>query len=418
MRVGLYVKAEISRVGGGVTFERQLVADLLNRAKHSDHEFIVFSPDKSPKLMSGEPILGAVRIKWLPLVRAFGGAKDVINRLFAKLLLLPHPFSHEGWLDRTLFRHNIEFFVNLTPSTLANEVPYLTCVWDLQHRLQPFFPEVSSCGRWARTESIYATILRRAACVVVLGPQGNKEVREFYGVPDERIRILTLPTPRFALEAANTPRASVPEKYCLQPGYFFYPAQFWPHKNHVAILWALKIIREKYSYSPVVAFVGSDGGNLDHVLSLARSLKVESQVRILGFVPEADLAALYQNALALVFPSMFGPENFPPLEAFALGCPVIASSVPGSESQFSDAALLFDPCDYAALAEAMNRIHESSELRSELVRKGNIRAAAYTGDDFARDILAILDHFVARRSCWPSDRRSSPGFSWKKLFHG
>ena len=86
---------------------------------------------------------------------------------------------------------------------------------------------------------------------------------------------------------------------------------------------------------------------------------MQKQIKILGFVKREELIALYENAMALVYATYFGPENLPPLEAFALGCPVIASSVPGSEEQIGDCALLFDPSDHSKLAEHILFISQS-----------------------------------------------------------
>ena len=83
-----------------------------------------------------------------------------------------------------------------------------------------------------------------------------------------------------------------------------------------------------------------------------------------------DLVSLYQQALALVFPTFFGPENLPPLEAFALGCPVIASRIPGSEDQFADAALQVDPTEPEAWVEAIQNIRQDATLRASLIAKG------------------------------------------------
>jgi len=112
------------------------------------------------------------------------------------------------------------------------------------------------------------------------------------------------------------------------------------------------------------------------------------------------LSELYRHAAALVYPSFFGPENLPPLEAFAMRCPVIAARVSGSEEQLEMAADLFDPRNELELADAIRRVLEDSAHRDDLIRRGQIRAKEFTGDDFARGIFRIADWFAPYRRCW------------------
>ena len=117
-------------------------------------------------------------------------------------------------------------------------------------------------------------------------------------------------------------------------------------------------------------------------------------------MPQRELAVLYRRALALTYVSFFGPENLPPLEAFALGCPVIAADVPGAREQLGDSALLVDPTRPEEIAQAIRSLHRDPSLRQTLVERGRARAARWTALDFVRGVFAILDEFEAVRRCW------------------
>ncbi len=123
-------------------------------------------------------------------------------------------------------------------------------------------------------------------------------------------------------------------------------------------------------------------------------------MRFLGFIAREDLLALYRNAMALVYPSFCGPENLPPLEAFAVGCVVLAVDVPGAREQLGDAALLVDPKDPVAIASAIRTLSEDSALRETLRQRGFARASRWTGKDYVKCVLSILDEFEAVRRCW------------------
>jgi glycosyltransferase involved in cell wall biosynthesis len=231
---------------------------------------------------------------------------------------------------------------------------------------------------------------------------GRMEIERFYQVTSNRIRILPHPTPTFTLRAQQNDLEEILKKYGLKRNYLFYPAQFWSHKNHVNLLRAVGILKQEHQVEFQLVFVGSDKGNQEYVESFAAQLKPSLNVAFLGFVPLEDLIAFYRGAFALTYVTFFGPENLPPLEAFALGCPVIASNVAGSHEQLGDAALLIDPRKPAEIANAIKTLHEDGGLRRELIAKGHTRAERWTATDFVRGVFNALDEFEPVRSCWKS----------------
>ena len=121
---------------------------------------------------------------------------------------------------------------------------------------------------------------------------------------------------------------------------------------------------------------------------------------MLGFVSRDELIGLYRQALALAYLSWGGPENLPPLEAFALGCPVIAAQVPGADEQLGKAALLVAPGDPAQISDAIVRLHASPKLRGELTMLGRLRALRSSGDDYVSGVFKFLDRFESTSRCW------------------
>jgi glycosyltransferase involved in cell wall biosynthesis len=280
------------------------------------------------------------------------------------------------------------------------DTPYIATVWDLQHRLQPWFPEVSANGIWAARETQYRYFLARASFVITGTEVGRDEVQLFYEVPKFRIVKLPLPTPQLTRNILDNDSVDVCEKYGIPPNYVFYPAQFWPHKNHVNLLGAIKAIREKYAIELPLVLVGADKGNAPYIREVARELGLQTQLYLLGFVPKADLYDLYKNASLLAYVSLFGPENLPPLEAFAVGCPVLASAVFGSNEQFGDAVLYCDPADPEDIADKIFKLHSDDNLKKRLVELGRSRAELWTADDFVKGVFKIADGFSAIRRNW------------------
>ena len=117
-------------------------------------------------------------------------------------------------------------------------------------------------------------------------------------------------------------------------------------------------------------------------------------------VSREELIALYKHALALVYPSWFGPENLPPLEAFALGCPVVYSRFPGAAEQLGDAAVLIDPANPADIAAGITKLRADPALRSKLIQLGRERARRFTPSDYVRGMFGIIDRLEPILRCW------------------
>ena len=108
---------------------------------------------------------------------------------------------------------------------------------------------------------------------------------------------------------------------------------------------------------------------------------------------------MYRGAYALVYLSYFGPENLPPLEALALGCPVVCADVPGAREQLGSAALFVSPADPPAVAEALRSLGDDS-LRGRLMEAGRSLAKQRSASAYVRGVIDFLDDFEPITRCW------------------
>jgi glycosyltransferase involved in cell wall biosynthesis len=398
MRVGVYLDRFEPNAGGAYIFQAEVFRALLETAGSVDHEFFVlYEPggNISDSIPTGGSNVRAVRLDPPSYI------EQLCVVLRSESALMGWLLRRRGRIERAASRARLNMVWYVCGGAYEPiDIPYIATVWDLQHRTHPWFPEVSERQTWFVREIPTRAFLQRATFVVVGTETGRDEVRRFFQVPPDRIRKLPHPTPMFALQAGAHGSGPNVAKYGLKSPFLFYPAQFWAHKNHVNMLLALQLLRERDGLELPLALTGSDKGNLDHVRSLCESLGLGSQVRILGYVEQQNLVGLYRSALALIYPSFSGPENLPPLEAFALGCPVIAADVPGAREQLGDAAIFFDPRDPGKIADAIKSVYTNNELRDSLVAKGRMRASAWTTRDFVNGVYAMIDEFVPIRRCW------------------
>jgi len=392
MKVGVFLEDFSPEVGGGYTIQQDVFQALLELIDETRHSFVLFC--RQPEVLKTQRI-EAVAFPGSFSKRLFARAERGFNSLLENR-------KRQTRLEQLCKETSVDFMWFVGAEAVQIDLPYMAIVWDLQHRLQPWFPEVSANGTWRQRENFYGEFLRRAAVVIAGNDAGRAEIDRFYQVTSDRIKILPHPTPAFTLNAPETNIESLLNKYNLQRNYLFYPAQFWAHKNHINLLRAAAILKEEHQLEFQLVFVGSDKGNLEHVRSFAAQIKPSLDVAFLGFVPLEDLVALYRGAFALTYVTFFGPENLPPLEAFALGCPVIASDVPGALEQLGDAALLIDPRKPSELVKAVRTLHDDKRLRSEMIAKGHTRAERWTAKDFVRGVFNALDEFEPVRDCWKS----------------
>jgi glycosyltransferase involved in cell wall biosynthesis len=270
-------------------------------------------------------------------------------------------------------------------------VPYVFVVHDLQHRLQPHFPEVSIGGKWAWREHLFSNGLKHARRIVVDSEEGKKNVVDLYGVDPAKVAIL--PYPVSAALLAQPGRAEALAPLGLPPRFFVYPAQFWPHKNHYRVVEAVRLLKKNHGLDMHVVFPGGeseDWGASAACRGLAESSGIAAQIHYPGYVDSETLAALYRAAVGLVMPTYFGPTNIPYLEAFHFRCPVIASDLPGIREQVGEAALLVDPDDAAAIARAMHRLWSEEGLRERLVAAGTRRLQELGTERFGERVRALL----------------------------
>ena len=223
-------------------------------------------------------------------------------------------------------------------------------------------------------------------------------ISQRYGI--DRSRLLAMPFAPSPLLSSGNPHSKkeVMAKYNLDEGYFFYPAQFWSHKNHIRILEALILLNEKGQQCKVV-FAGGDQGNKKYCEQFAKDNKLLDQVHFLGFVPADEMQGLYEGCHAVIMPSYFGPTNLPPLEAWYYKKPLIYSARFNEQAQ--DAAILIDPDDASHLAAAIVECLDKDHC-NKLIKAGSMRLNQLNREReiSGSELFSRLQRFSKRMNCW------------------
>ncbi|MCH8338426.1 MAG: glycosyltransferase family 4 protein [Chloroflexi bacterium] len=299
---------------------------------------------------------------------------------------------------RRIDQENLDLMIYVKPTMHSFMWPYRSVfpIHDLQHLLQPSFAEVSSKGERSRREFIYRNAVPNAGAVLTDSEIGREDVLSHYSVDPPRIHALPfLAPPYLTMNPSPAHCERIRSRYSLPKQFFFYPAGFWPHKNHAILIRALQILKTDFHTEIDVVFAGGYGLEYSSLQSLAASNEVSDRVHFLGYVPDEDIYPLYRLATALVMPTYFGPTNIPIIEAWNLDCPVVTSDIRGLREQVGDAGLFARPDDAAGWASALHRIVSEPELPPTLIQHGREKVRAWTPRDYASRLESILSLSVS-----------------------
>jgi len=250
----------------------------------------------------------------------------------------------------------------------ATALPSVYQPHDLQHLVHPeFFSPLTRAYR----RVVYRAMARRAARVAVMTGAGRDEVVRYLPVDPQDVIVVPWASVLSQYPLPDVPVPGVPERFLL------FPAQTWPHKNHLGLVTALARLRAEGLDVPVV-LTGSLSDHWDAVEQAARAAGVRDLLVPLGFVAPQDLRGLYAAAEGLVFPSLYEGWGLPVLEAFEAGTPVVCSDISPLREIAAGAALTADPRDGTALASAVARLWADAGLRDRLRRDGLARAADFS----------------------------------------
>jgi glycosyltransferase involved in cell wall biosynthesis len=274
-------------------------------------------------------------------------------------------------IEKKLLNEKTSLVYFIGPSLYSlqlNKLNYIFTLFDLAHRDNPEFDEVRIFNEFENREKLYKRVLSKSYLTLTDSEDLSSKASLLYGI--DKSRFISMPfSPSPDLNYNSISIGEVAEIYKLPKQYFYYPAQFWAHKNHYRILEALFNLKKRNINFHLV-LSGGDKGNLDYILTIITSFGLNDFVHIIGLVPSNHMKALYQGSVALIMPTYFGPTNLPPLEAWTLGTPLIYSKC--LAGQTGEAALKIDPDDSESIAYAMQKVYDI-DIRNRLIVEGFLK---------------------------------------------
>lgn len=385
MKVGIYL-GDIKKPSslGGLTFELSFVDELLKQ--ESEHDFVVYYFGKKNIFKDKENI------------------RFVCLNSFNKLRVNLSPFIIQTYkvplfsFNHILKKDNINVVCFLTPYLHQHiKIPYFAVVRNVVHRILPHFPEFSADDSFERKEKKLNLFLRSATKIITCNAVAKEDIKTLYNVIDENIITTPLSYPNWITQAGENDKI-LRSNSLLKNNYILYPAQFWTHKNHIRLILAAQILKEQ-NINLKVVFTGIDRGNEQYLKNQVEELDLKEEVVFLNYVSQDELATLYKNAYALVYPSLAGPDSIVALEAMYFNCPVLISNHLGYKNQLKKAALYFNPLDEVDIVEKIQELNNIA-TKDELLHKGQLLIKENSCKNYIDNFLNLLDNFYLTRQCW------------------
>jgi glycosyltransferase involved in cell wall biosynthesis len=292
------------------------------------------------------------------------------------------------WRARVDLFHAPHYVVS--PLTLC---PFVVTIHDCIHLRFPQYLPNRAAYYYARV--VMSSSARRARRVLTVSRASKQDILHFLKIPADKIEVIYNALDEGLAAAPSAGEvARVQQRFQLTSPFVLYAGNIKPHKNVDRLIHAFSLLRQRGAGDTKLLVIGDEVSKYQNLRRLVHRYQLHQHVRFLGFVPDETLAVLYRLASVFVFPSLYEGFGLPPLEAMAAGVPVITSNVSSLPEVVGDAALLINPLDAGAIAEAMARVLEDPALRADLIRRGHERVKVFSWQQAAARTYAAYTEIV------------------------
>lgn len=372
MRIALDYTAAIRQGAGIGSYVRNLFAAMLQQDTETRYTL----------LSSGRPTA----------THPFPEAENVVGRS----VLIPDRYLNILWyrwhtplLPATLFTGPIDIYHNpdfaLPP--LSSKVRKVVTIHDLAFLEHPEYAVPSLA---AYLNKVVPEAVAAADVVATVSHEVGRTLVKHFQTPQEKLTVIPNGVgAHFRRITDPIILGATQHKFNLKTPFVLAVGTLEPRKNHIGLIKAFYKAQQKKNGPAMLAIAGGQGWLYEETKQVVTDLKLEKKVRFLGRVTELELVTLYSMATLFAFPSFFEGFGVPPIEAMACGTPVITSNISALPEVAEGAALLVDPYDIDALADAITRLTGDENLREELRQKGYERVKQYTWAISARKMLNV-----------------------------
>jgi glycosyltransferase involved in cell wall biosynthesis len=314
--------------GGGGYFQSICTAKLIDQLRSSNYDisFVTMLPNSDNELKKNNIFpLNFNKQKSSRLFYVLSQSK-IINFFFKKIKLV-NPFS------KFLKNNKFDLVIFLGPSfyiNCCNEINFIVNLYDLNFKFNNYFPEYKNENVFNDTKSLVTKSVDRAYKILVDSDRTKNELNDLFNCPLEKITVYPFSSHLPSLWENSKDKFDGQNllanlKIKNDEEYFFYPAQFWAHKNHRYIIDAAIELKAKYNSNFKIIFSGSKKGNYKFIKDLIKKNNLEKNFIIFDYLTNDEILALYFKCKGLIMPTYVARSTLPLYEAFYFKIPVIYS---------------------------------------------------------------------------------------------
>jgi glycosyltransferase involved in cell wall biosynthesis len=282
---------------------------------------------------------------------------------------------------------------------LLSPVPVVLMVLDLTFLIEP---QTGDRLYMRYLRRLVPSLVKRARRVVTISQSAAEEIARLLPSAAGKLDVAypgpgtTTPTPPSAESGGGKTERAGEGDFGAAAGkqYILMVGTLEPRKNHPRAIQAFAIFRNQGFTDYRLMIAGGSGWASEDIGKEIERLGLSDVVKLMGQVPSPTLSALYRDAGALLYPSLYEGFGFPILEAMAAGCPVVTSNRSSMAEVGDGAVQLVDPLDPQSMAAGLIAIAGDAARRAELVAKGRVRVRDFSWDRFAGSVEHALEAAV------------------------
>jgi len=338
--------------------------------------------------------------------------KDIkLPRNFKKRIFLPlwkrDDLVRKIWWEKIMLPKKIkedkcDVFLSLyqCPTKLDKRIKHIMVVHDI---IPELFPEYLNNSRKRMYWNLTKKAIHQADKIMAISIRTEKDLIQHLKIDPRKITVNYIDVDViYKKEVTDLESKKVLKKYKLKPGYIYSGGGLEVRKNMEGLIRAYSLLLKNNKKSqtipnfPQLVISGKLMPDLAPLITdaekLIKELNLTKDIKLLDFVPQENLPALYQNARIFVFPSLYEGFGLAVLEAMNMGTPVIASKISSLPEVGRDAILYFDPRDIQDMAMVIKNVLQNEHLRTELKRRGKERAQTFDWKNFVKKLLGIIEN--------------------------
>lgn len=270
------------------------------------------------------------------------------------------------------------FFNYIVPPRVSGKV--ITTVYDMTYLR---CPETMDAKNHKRLREGMKYSIERSDHILTISEFSRREIVELLNIPEERVSVVpcapSLSDERVQFEACAA-------RHMIVNPYLLYVGTIEPRKNLVRLIRAFARLKREQRIPHQLVLAGGKGWANEEIYETAACME---DVVFTGYLSDGEKYAMYENAAAFVFPSIYEGFGIPPLEAMAFGCPVVCSNAASLPEVVGAAAELVNPLDEVSISQGIWNVLSNESYAAELTRRGYRQINKFTWDASADKLTEI-----------------------------